>query len=120
VYVALDVTHTLPESDGKIVQFQLKLATLKGGASRKGISFNIVPLDPALKSRVKVHLPVKRSASFYLFDRSILLLLDHRAVLVKQCVKPFLFLSSQFIGGLQTSLICFYKVQILKQYFRFI
>jgi hypothetical protein len=27
----------------------LKLPALKGGASRKGISFYIVPLDPALK-----------------------------------------------------------------------
>ena len=27
----------------------VKLPALKGGASRKGISFYIVPLDPALK-----------------------------------------------------------------------
>jgi hypothetical protein len=36
----------------------VKLPTPKGGASREGISFYIVPLYPALKGEVKGNLPV--------------------------------------------------------------
>jgi hypothetical protein len=35
----------------------MKLPAQKGGASREGISFYIVPFDPALKGGVKGHLP---------------------------------------------------------------
>jgi hypothetical protein len=49
----------------------VKLAALKGGASREGLSFHIVPLPPALKGGFTGHLPANNESDHWVLKLDI-------------------------------------------------
>jgi hypothetical protein len=61
------VEHLPPEPFPSVV----KLSALKGGASRQGSFIYIVPLDPALKSGVKGHVPINHGVVLNLVCNSL-------------------------------------------------